>query len=71
MDSHFGADGRRQPLTLDGSHREAGDEAIEEHREHDRDRYGDCQKNTSPRTSSVGTPVLTPFCELGEMKARA
>ncbi len=33
--------------------------------------WSGCQKKTSPRMSSVGTPVDTTFSVVGEMKARA
>jgi hypothetical protein len=31
----------------------------------------DCQKKTSPRISSVGTPMLIVFASVGEMNASA
>ena len=59
---------------FDGALGEAGDEPFEEEVEDERDRDGhqtvaawsDCQKKTSPRTSSVGTPVAMTFSEEGE-----
>ena len=66
-------------LALDRTHREAGDEAIEEHREHHRDRYGDEHGGRFQRLPEEhvaahqfgGHAGAHPFCELGEMKARA
>ena len=67
----------RQPL--DRPHRETLDETIEEAVEHKGDGHGDqdhgprsdCQKNTSPLISSVGTPVAIVFTADDLLNARA